>query len=72
MYLLEELGLARGGGEATTRSAKALVELLWYIDGRHHVSENQGCTILIPFADLKCYNIPEASKHQKHTCENVS
>ena len=76
LSLLEELGLAWEGDEATDGCGIQIelirVELLWYIDGRHHVFENQGCTIQKPFADFKGYNIPEVSKHQKHTCENMS
>jgi orotidine-5'-phosphate decarboxylase len=64
------------GGEAVNgcgiRFVKALVELLWYIDGRHHVFENQGCTIPKIFADFKGYNVPETSKHRKRMCENMS
>ena len=76
LSLLEKRGLAWEGREATKgcgiRFVKVLVDLLWYIDGRHHVFENQGCAIPKPFSDFKGYNIPESSKHRKCTCENVS
>ena len=76
MIYFEKHDLAWDGAEATEgcgmQFVKTMVEILWYIDGRHHVLANQGCTVPVPFANFNGYNVPEASKHRKRTCENMS
>lgn len=42
---------------------KALVECLWYIDGRHLVIQQQSCPIPSVFSKFQQYNVPEKSKH---------
>ena len=48
---------------------RTLTECLWYIDGHHSVLEKQGCSNSTAFQG---YNIPEASKHRKHSINNLS
>ena len=49
----------------------SLVSCLWYIDGRRHVFEKQGCKLPNFVSCFDGYNRPELSKHRKCTTENM-
>lgn len=49
----------------------SLVDCLWYIDGRSHVFEKQGCKLPDFVSNFAGYNKPEVSKHRKRTAENM-
>ena len=50
----------------------ALTDMLWEIDGRHHVFSNQGYSIPSIFSKFTEYNQPETSKHRKRELSNLS
>lgn len=76
LALLENNEVAWNGVEAAHSHCvplvQALVDCLWYIDGRHHVFEAQGCRIPEFFISFHGYNVPEASKHRKRSVGNMS
>ena len=67
--LLKKYNLSWNGKDAAVtngvRLVKVLVECLWYLDGRYHIFEKQGCVIPKIFTNFSGYNVPEASKHHK-------
>lgn len=62
-------GQVSSSGEAFISS---LVNMLWYIDGLHHVFNERNYRIPILFEKFTGYNSPEASKHRKRSIENMS
>lgn len=49
----------------------SLADCLWYIDGRKHVFEKQGCKLPDFVSSFDGYNQPELSKHRKRATENM-
>ena len=71
---MEGEGMSWRGGEADSSGRKfvsVLVDCLWYIDGRIHVFEKQGCKLPDFVSSFKGYNKPELSKHRKRGVENM-
>ena len=59
---------AEGAGK---KFVACLVDCLWYLDGRKHVLEKQGCKFPNFMCAFEGYNKPEASKHRKRSIENM-
>ena len=55
-----------------TALLKGLLDLLWYIDGHHHVFNQQSCPIPSVFADFQGFNRPELHGHRKRDSANMS
>ena len=49
-----------------------LRDILWYIDGHHHVFQQRSIAILTVFTSFDKYNTPELSKHRKRRTINLS
>ena len=60
--------VAEGAGK---KFVSSLVDCLWYLDGRKHVLEKQGCKFPDFMLSFEGYNKPEASKHRKRSTENM-
>ena len=57
---------------AGTSFVNALTDILWTIDGHHHVLGSQGQNIPSSFSHFNGYNKPELSKHRKRLIGNLS
>lgn len=55
-----------------TALLKGLLDLLWYIDGHHHVFNQQSCPIPSVFADFQGFNRPELHGHRKRDSAKMS
>lgn len=55
-----------------TSLVNALTDILWPIDGHHHVLGSQGHKIPSSFSHFNGYNRPELSKHRKRQIGNLS
>ena len=54
------------------RFVNLLAQILWYIDGHHHLFDERSNTKLPQiFAQFQNYNKPELSKHRKRTLPNL-
>ena len=51
---------------------RALVDTLWTIDGHHDTLRSRSYPISEVFGCFSGYNVPEKSKHQKWTIQNLS
>ena len=72
---LESKGLKFTSDEIDT-NGKALVvllcDILWHIDGHHHVFKQRSAEIPSVFSQFTYYNTPELSKHRKRRTCNLS
>ena len=50
---------------------KALIDKMRYIDGRHHVLRNRGDKVPESLEQFTRYNVPEVSKNQNRTLQNL-
>ncbi len=54
------------------RLLKTICDVLWYIDGSHHLFSQRSTGIPQIFHTFTGYNVPEKSKHRKRVTDNVS
>jgi hypothetical protein len=47
-------------------------DVLWYIDGHHHVFASRGCPVPEMFIQFQTYNVPQLSKHRKRAVGNMA
>ena len=61
-------GLTFKTDEVDTSSVKLvrlLCDILWHIDGHHHVFQLRSLPLPVEFQSFSNYNVPELSKHRK-------
>ena len=51
---------------------RSVTDVLWYIDGHHHVFAGRGVHIPKSFSRFQGYNVPELTKHRKRSATNMS
>ena len=71
---LEEKDLVFPAAQASSTGevfVSCLVNILWYIDGNHHVFNARSYRIPTLFDKFTGYNTPEASKHRKRSTQNM-
>ena len=51
---------------------RSVCDVMWYIDGHHHVFTNRGCPIPDVFDQFQGFNTPHLSKHRKRTTSNMT
>lgn len=51
---------------------RPVTDVLWYIDGHHHVFAGRGVHIPDSFSRFQGYNVPELTKHRKRLATNMS
>ena len=49
-----------------------LQDILWYVDGHHHVFKERATDLLACFKSFTLYNTPHFSKHRKRLTSNMS
>ena len=71
----EKCELCWKAGEVKTLGVNflhSLCDVLWYIDGHHHIFSCRGFPIPNCFDQFQGFNVPEASKHRKRQAPNMS
>ena len=51
---------------------RLLCDILWHIDGHHHVFQSRSLPLPVEFQSFSNYNVPEFSKHRKRRTYNLS
>lgn len=58
--------------EMAKKFVSLLRDILWYVDGHHHVFDQRASPIPRLFESFIGYNLPELSKHCKRLTRNIS
>ena len=72
---LTSRGLTFKTDEVDTSGVKLvrlLCDILWHIDGHHHVFQLRSLPLPVEFQSFSNYNVPELSKHRKRQTYNLS